>query len=295
MNLNNCTDMLIEKNNLSNNVTDPNGGWGDQEGGALKAVTVSESTIKDNTANNNSNGLALRYSNNNIITNNDFSVNSDVCLEMKNASYNRIEDNNFSWGIRIDANDEVHARDSTSQLMESGSNYNKFFRNDFTHGGSDESVLDGNEAAYNGIMPHNAPEAFGNAGIAIVNGTGEHIKIINNNIHNNYGPGIALRFKDVYKTHHYVIQNNRIMNNLTSPYNSSHKGYAIYLDQGDWFDISGNKVENNSLDQIYKTATATNVFERNGSYLENPQDYENQASMMWRLPRQTVPIPIWRG
>jgi parallel beta-helix repeat protein len=44
--------------------------------------------------------------------------------------------NNLSYGIRIDrAAGEVHARDSTSVLIESGSDGNYWFRNDITYGG----------------------------------------------------------------------------------------------------------------------------------------------------------------
>jgi hypothetical protein len=42
--------------------------------------------------------------------------------------------NNLSYGLRIAPN-ETHARDSTSVLIESGSNDNEFTGNDCTHGG----------------------------------------------------------------------------------------------------------------------------------------------------------------
>lgn len=329
MNLSNCSNMTITGNDLSNNYTNPLGDWGSQEGGALNMTKVSGSEIYDNVAYNNANGITLRYSDENYIHDNAFAINSDVCLEMHDSSYNQIDDNDFSWGIRIDAYDEMHARDSTSQLMESGSNYNTFMRNDFTHGGdgifirvldgwscegnwfegndtsyannnaveswagrnyyinnkanhssygfwlggSDESVLIGNEAAYNGINPHNAPEAFGNAGISIVNGSSEHMKIINNYIHDNYGPGIALRYQQGYPAHHYLIANNVITGNTTSAYDGNHKGYAIYLDQFDWAEITGNKIEGNSYDEVYTSSTATNVFVRDGKYFDTYEEY----------------------
>ena len=329
MNLSDCTNMTITGNDLSNNYVNPTQTWASQEGGALNLRNVSESEIYNNVAYNNANGIIMRYSDHNSIHDNAFAINSDVCLEMHNSSYNDINDNDFSWGIRIDAYDEMHARDSTSQLMESGSDYNIFLNNDFTHGGdgifirvldgwscegnwfegndtsyannnaveswagrnyyinnkanhssygfwlggSDESVLIGNEAAYNGINPHNAPEAFGNAGISIVNGSSEHMKIIGNYIHDNYGPGIALRYQAGYPAHHYLIANNVITGNTTSPYDANHKGYAIYLDQFDWADITGNKIEGNSFDSVYTSSTATNVFERDGVYYDDNVAY----------------------
>ena len=45
-----------------------------------------------------------------------------------------IRENNLSYGLRIKPG-EVHARDSTCVLIESGSNDNRFLDNDCTHGG----------------------------------------------------------------------------------------------------------------------------------------------------------------
>jgi parallel beta-helix repeat protein len=53
---------------------------------------------------------------------------------MWSSTRNEIEDNNLSYGIRKDPG-EVHARDSTCVLVESGSHDNRFLRNDCTHGG----------------------------------------------------------------------------------------------------------------------------------------------------------------
>ena len=66
----------------------------------------------------------------------------------------------FSWGIRIDPYDEVHARDFTSSLIEAASNYNYVKNNDFTHGGdgifvralngmcSEYNVFEGNDTSF---------------------------------------------------------------------------------------------------------------------------------------------------
>ena len=103
MSLKDCSGITVEQCDLSDNYTDPQGGWGDQEGGALLMEGVSKSTIKGNNANNNANALIMRKSNNNTVKGNSFAIASDVCLEMDNSSYNTVEDNDFSWGIRIDA------------------------------------------------------------------------------------------------------------------------------------------------------------------------------------------------
>lgn len=334
MYLKNASGLTICENDLSNNYTDPNGGWGDQTGGAMTLEYVSGSTIENNVAFNNANGIYLKHSDGNKIYNNEFAICSDVCLEMWNSSHNDIRSNDFSWGIRIDADQEVHARDSTSQLMESGSNYNYFYKNDFTHGGdgifirvgngwpcegnvfeendtsyannnaveswagrnyfirnkanyssygfwlggSDESDVLYNEVAYNGIKPCNAAErGAGNGGLVFLNGTAEHIRIVGNDVHNNNGSGIAIRY-DVskmpgYVAGHVLIQNNRI----TGTTKGAGNGDAIYLDSVDWVDVSGNLMEGNVNDGVFQkqngTYPVTNVTEYDGSYLGDEKAY----------------------
>ncbi|TLS38391.1 right-handed parallel beta-helix repeat-containing protein [Pseudalkalibacillus caeni] len=309
----------IENNNFSNNFTDPEYGWGDgEEYGAVFLERITNSVISQNKGNNVWNGLNLKYSDGNKVTNNDFSHTTNVSLKMWNASNNEIVDNNFSYGIRI-APGEVHARDSTSLLMESGSNENKLIRNDFTHGGdgifirvlngwvstgnyfeendasyannnaveswspgntyvrnkanhssygfwlggSDDTVLIENEAAFNGIDFNNAPEAFGNAGIAVVNGASSHFKLVGNHIHDNNGPGVAIRYNEDYPAYHWVIQQNTIENNKNDP--RGYKGHGIYIKNAKWLDIAGNNISGNEGEPIHIDSNVSDVFQREAS------------------------------
>ena len=88
-------------------------------------VRMSKCTIRECRANRNWNGLDLWECNDNRITKNDFSHCSNVCLKMWTACRNVVTDNNLSYGLRMDPG-ETHARDSTSVLIESGSNDNRF-------------------------------------------------------------------------------------------------------------------------------------------------------------------------
>lgn len=150
----------ITGNDFSDNYTDPSFGWGDGPPfGAVRLERVKQSTITRNRGQRVWNGLNLRYSDDNTITGNDFSTCSNVCLKMWRASRNLIRDNTMSYGIRIDPG-ETHARDSTSALIETGSNDNKLYNNDFTHGGdgvfirplngflSTGNYFEGNDASY---------------------------------------------------------------------------------------------------------------------------------------------------
>ncbi|WP_274362042.1 right-handed parallel beta-helix repeat-containing protein [Paenibacillus thermotolerans] len=346
MHVKNGSGFTITGNRLSDNYTNPDYGWGDGEMfSALLMESVHDSLIENNRGNNVWNGLHMRHSDHNTIRNNDFSRTSNVSLKMWNASGNVISDNNFSYGIRI-APGEVHARDSTSMLMESGSNDNRLYRNDFTHGGdgifirvlngwvstgnyfeendtsyannnaieswspgntyvrnianyssygfwlggSDHTVLIGNTVRYNGgyggVGRNNAPEAFGNAGIAVVNGASSHFVMKDNDIQYNNGPGVAIRYNEDYPAYHWVIQNNTIKNNKNDP--RGYKGYGIYIKNAKWLDIAGNDISDNDAEPISVDTGVSDVFMREASMT----DEEPVAHMSVSSPTVAVGQPI---
>ncbi|NQT59991.1 MAG: right-handed parallel beta-helix repeat-containing protein [Bacteroidetes bacterium] len=132
----NCENCTIEGNDFSENYNDTEYGWGDGivEYGGIILKDSHHNILLSNRADKVWNGLSLTRSNGNFVRNNTMSYCSNVCLKMSNACDNAIEDNNFSWGLRIYSG-EVHARDSVSCLMENGSNRNVISRNDFSYGG----------------------------------------------------------------------------------------------------------------------------------------------------------------
>ena len=182
----------------------------------------------------------------------------------------------------FEENDTSYANNNA---VESWAGRNYFIRNKanyssygFWLGGTDESDVLYNEVAYNGIKPCNAAErGAGNGGLVFLNGTAEHIRIVGNDVHNNNGSGIAIRY-DVskmpgYVAGHILIQNNRI----TDTTKGAGNGDAIYLDSVDWVDVSGNLMEDNVNDGVFQkqdgTYPVTNVTERNGSYLGDKKAY----------------------
>ncbi|MFO0904404.1 MAG: right-handed parallel beta-helix repeat-containing protein [Pirellulales bacterium] len=125
----------IEGCDLSDNFHDPEFGWGENgRRGGIVLERVQKSTIRRCRANRVWDACVLVDSHENRIELNDFSRTSNTCLKLWASSRNLVVDNNLSYGIRIKAG-EVHARDSTSVLIESGSNANRFLGNDCTHGG----------------------------------------------------------------------------------------------------------------------------------------------------------------
>ncbi|HVY68979.1 MAG TPA: PKD domain-containing protein, partial [Verrucomicrobiae bacterium] len=305
-----CQALSIEHCDFSDNYHNPKHGWGElpARGGVLFERTRL-SALRGNKANRVWDALHLIDSDDNLVEDNDFSRCSNTCAKLWHASRNRFLRNNLSYGIRIDrAAGEVHARDSTCVLMESGSDDNHWWRNDITQGGdgifirvlngwvsrgnvfiendtsyannncieswspgntyirnkanhgsygfwlggSDQTVLIGNEAGFNGITNgnHNAPESFGHGGIVIVNGPSSHTLISGNWCHDNNGGGIVLR-GDVgsqgkkWQMEHWVIQQNRMENNR----------WGIWGQWADGLRLANNSVSNNA-DGNYLTNVA---------------------------------------
>ena len=130
-----ATGWTIEDCDFSDNFHDPRFGWGENglRGGIL-LERVSESRLVRNRANRTWDACTLVESDSNTLLDNDFSHASNTCLKLWTACRNVVRGNRLSHGIRIDPG-EVHARDSTCVLLESGSNDNRFTGNDCTHGG----------------------------------------------------------------------------------------------------------------------------------------------------------------
>lgn len=158
--LSDATGWTIENCDFSDNFHDPDFGWGENgRRGGIVLERVHKSTFRKNKANRVWDACVLENSNDNLIEENDFSHTSNTCLKLWTSCRNQVRKNVLSHGIRISPG-EVHARDSTSVLIESGSNENHFVENDCTHGGdgifvrvlngwcSTENVFEKNDCSY---------------------------------------------------------------------------------------------------------------------------------------------------
>lgn len=129
------SEWRVEGCDFSDNFHDPAFGWGENgRRGGIVLTRVSKSVLHKNKANRVWDACVLVESHDNQLEENDFSRTSNTCLKLWNACRNRVENNNLSYGLRIDPG-EVHARDSACVLIESGANDNRFLGNDCTHGG----------------------------------------------------------------------------------------------------------------------------------------------------------------
>lgn len=288
--------------NFSDNYHNPKHGWGElPPAGGILCERVRQSVFQRNRANRVWDGFHLVDSDDNLVSSNDFSYCSNTAAKLWKSSRNKFLHNNLSYGIRIDRSaGEVHARDSTCVLIETGSNENYWFQNDITHGGdgifirplnrwvsrgnifvendtsyannncveswspgnvfirnkanhgsygfwlggSDHTVLIGNEAAFNGLTNgyHNAPEpGFQHGGIVIVGGPSSHTLIQGNYVHHNNGAGIAFRGDTAskgrqWKTEQWIVQQNRIVSNR----------FGIWGRWGDAIVLAANVIADNS-------------------------------------------------
>jgi parallel beta-helix repeat protein len=135
LSLKNAEDWKVEDCDFSDNFHDPAFGWGENgRRGGIVLESVRKSAIRRCKANNVWDACVLVDCDDNELLDNDFSHTSNTCLKLWHSSRNTVERNNLSYGIRKDPG-EVHARDSTSVLIETGSNENRFMKNDCTHGG----------------------------------------------------------------------------------------------------------------------------------------------------------------
>jgi len=288
----------VENCNFSGNFHDPEFGWGENgRRGGIVMERVRRSTLRKNKANQVWDACVLVDSDANTLEDNDFSHTSNTCLKLWHSSNNVILRNVLSHGIRISPG-EVHARDSTSVLIESGSNHNQFKKNNCTYGGdgifirvlngwcstdnlfeendcsyannngfecwapdnrfrnnkanhcsygfwmggSDHTLLEGNEASFNGLLDgfHNSPHLpnGGHAGIVFMFGPSSHTVARRNRCLGNNGAGIAV-IGDLdsqgrkWKAYHWIIEENTLDRNR----------WGIYLKFADWIQIAGNQFQ----------------------------------------------------
>ena len=305
----------IEKCDFSDNFHDPEFGWGENgHRGGIVFFQMKKCTIQKCKANRVWDACVLVNSDGNRISENDFSHTSNTCLKMWTACSNVIERNKLDYGIRIQK-DEVHARDSTCVLLESGSDHNVFEKNSITHGGdgvfirslnnwvstgnvfrendcshannnavecwspgnifirnkandssygfwmggSDDTVLQNNEASRNGNPKgnHNSPHLpeKGHAGIVFLYGTGSHLVIRDNKCRDNNGAGIALIGDQSpakkWKAFHAIVEGNELDSNR----------WGIYLQNADWITLAENKFQNNK-DEVNDAGNVTRLTQK---------------------------------
>ena len=113
--LRNATAASVTGCDFSDNYHNPGHGWGElPPRGGIRCESARQCVFRNNRANRVWDGLHLTDSDDNLVTENDFSHCSNTAAKLWKSSRNKFLHNNLSYGIRIDrAAGEVHARDST--------------------------------------------------------------------------------------------------------------------------------------------------------------------------------------
>ncbi len=137
-------------------------------GGGIYLHQVSHSSIEDNQANNNFNGISLVRSEHNLISGNRASYCGNVGIYLLKSSHNEVLDNQAEHCIRYTDRFWCDTADSAGILLEDGSNHNRIIGNDLRYSGdgffirghhgepSNDNFVARNDASYS---PNNAFEA----------------------------------------------------------------------------------------------------------------------------------------
>ncbi|MFO1077720.1 MAG: right-handed parallel beta-helix repeat-containing protein [Planctomycetota bacterium] len=130
-----CAGLRLEDCDVGDNFTAPDAGWGElPPGGGIRLLRCTDAAVTRCRGQRNWNGCELVDCARVAVSRCDFAHCSNTGLKLWHTAASRFTDNDFSFGLRI-APGEVHARDSACVLLESGSDGNRFARNDCTYGG----------------------------------------------------------------------------------------------------------------------------------------------------------------
>ncbi len=252
--------------------------------------------VERNTINHCSNAcLKMSQSTANIVSDNDFSwgirkypeevhARDSVCLLVESGSDDNVfSRNDFSHGgdgifIRVlnswcsrgnlfEANDCSYANNNAIEAWSPGNVYrnNKATRSSygFWLGGSDDTVLIGNEITHNGTVNRNAPEPFGNAGVAVVHGSANGFIVEGNLVAENRGPGIAFSDRTENPARNWLIVGNTIRDNRND--GRAYRGHGILAGRCRGVRMLGNVMTGNEGRDILLAGSCEDVVVASGA------------------------------
>ncbi|MFO0929460.1 MAG: PKD domain-containing protein [Gemmataceae bacterium] len=176
------------------------------------------------------------------------------CTHGGDGIFIRVLNGWVSTGNLFEGNDCSHANNN---CVEAWSPRNTYLRNKANHGSygfwlgaSDQTVLIGNEASYNGLPRgnHNSPHLpeAGHAGIVFLFGPSSHTMVRRNRCVGNNGAGIAL-VGDLgtrgrkWKAFHWIIEQNTLRDNR----------WGVYAQHADWLDLAANVFQGNTAKDVH--------------------------------------------
>ena len=263
-------------------------------GGGIYLHRVSHSSIEDNQANNNFNGISLVRSEHNLISGNRASYCGNVGIYLLKSSHNQVLDNQAEHCIRYTDCFWCDTADSAGVLLEDGSNRNRIIGNDLRYSGdgffirghhgepSNDNFVARNDASYS---PNNAFEAvfcsgnvfednianYSNYGLWLGYSTNSMVR--GNDIKSNRFDGIAIEHGQ-----DNAIEGNRIAGNRngirlwSNPVPETPPGSDLPTR---WYAISGNRITASRGCGLLVTEDHDIALNDNG-YERNQRDYVRQ-------------------
>ncbi len=270
---------------------------------ACVLVDCDENTLEGNDFSHTSNtGLKLWNSSGNKFRKNNFSygirkdpgevhARDSACVLIESGSNrNRFTSNNCTYGgdgifIRVlngwvSTDNEFVANDcsyANNNCVEAWSPRNTWERNKANHGSygfwlgaSDQNVLIGNEASFNGRKDgnHNSPHLpdEGHAGIVFMFGPSSHTILRGNKCEGNNGAGIA-GIGDIdskgkkWKVFHWIVEQNKLIKNR----------WGIYLEHADFIDLAANEFDGNANEDIHEGENVTRLVKHPRILISGPR------------------------
>ena len=96
-------------------------------------------------------------------------------------------------------------------------------------------------------------------------GSGSHMIMVGNHIHNNGGVGLAFSYREGYPSFHWVIQQNRIHDN---------ESFGIHMQHVRWVDLAGNEIFDNGDGDIFRGPNVSDIFEREATLTDEAPEVD---------------------
>jgi len=234
----NSSTVTLDGTHFDDNYTDPNQGWvqDNVKGGGVRLENVTSSSVKNSSFARNWNGIELRGCAGVTVDKNvaDHCTNWGALVTSSNN--NTVSNNDFSWAIRGDALSYpnnwygVDTRDSAAVVIDAGSTGNLIQNNNAQYGGdgifirsvigtcANKNKVVGNTTSYS---PHNGIESWCDGGTFTSNtasfcdyglwlGASDSVTVTGNTANSNKTDGISTQNGE---DRHSVIQDNVLSNN----------------------------------------------------------------------------------
>ena len=231
----NSSSVTLDTMHLDDNFTDPAAGWvqDGEQGGGIRVENTTSSTVKNSTFTRNWNGIELRSSSSITVTGNTGNQTNNVGALIVASNNNTVTNNDFSYAIRGTYDFGSITFDSAGILLDAGSSGNLIQGNNARNGGdgiflrtiigpcATNNRIIGNDAS---MSPNNGIESWcdnnvfsnntaNNCNYGIWLGASDYLTVTGNTAAYNNTDGISIQGGS---DRHGLIQDNILQNNVNA-------------------------------------------------------------------------------